>query len=182
LKETVTEEQIPYSAVLADLEGRRNALNTRISSIDAAIDGIRVLLDMPSAVSPANVVAKVAAPAFSSFSTRTVQLALPAAVQSKPEPLTPERRKKPGLNIYVNKYPEWSRQMSRGNLNFRKKAGLRCPKCGSSDTRDSVTRSISDFLMLLFDYSNARCRNCNHLFRNWKPRAEPEFAQIRVLE
>jgi DNA-directed RNA polymerase subunit RPC12/RpoP len=85
-----------------------------------------------------------------------------------------ERRKKPGLNIYVNKHPEWSRQMSRGNLNFRKKAGLRCPHCGSSDTRESATKGIWDFLMRWFDYSYARCRNCSARFRVSKQQFGPD--------
>lgn len=65
---------------------------------------------------------------------------------------------------------------------FRKKAPARCPKCGSPDTRESATRGIADFLMLLFDYSNARCRSCDSRFRIWKARPATDFVQVRAVD
>jgi DNA-directed RNA polymerase subunit RPC12/RpoP len=80
-------------------------------------------------------------------------------------------RKTPGLNIYINRFPEWSRRMSPATVQYRKKAGRACPKCGSPDTRESPSRRRSDFLMFLFNYSNARCRSCQSRFRIWKNRS-----------
>jgi hypothetical protein len=87
----------------------------------------------------------------------------------------PERRKRAGLNIYVNENSEWASNQfvpaSSPSSVLRKKTGHCCPKCGSRDTRMSTTRGIADMFMFLFDYSIARCRNCDVRFRIWPSRA-----------
>lgn len=81
-----------------------------------------------------------------------------------------ERRKRAAnLNVYVNQYPEWSQKISHGNPKFRRTSSP-CPKCGSTDTRESGSKGFTDFVMFLFDYTNARCRSCGSRFRVWKPR------------
>ncbi len=83
------------------------------------------------------------------------------------ESVTERRRNRSALNIYVNPFPEWSRAMVQGNSAQPKRPGPRCPKCGSCDTRPSSTRTLSDFFLLFFDYSNIRCRQCMGRFRLW---------------
>jgi ssDNA-binding Zn-finger/Zn-ribbon topoisomerase 1 len=76
----------------------------------------------------------------------------------------------------MNQNAEWAaRQMvapSSPRSIFRQKTGHKCPKCGSADTRVSVTRGILDIFMFLFDYSIGRCRNCDTRFRIWQSREE----------
>jgi len=83
--------------------------------------------------------------------------------------LANRRHHAPALNIYVNPFPEWSRAMVCGSSTHPRKLGARCPKCGSCDTRPSITRTLSDFFLLFFDYSNKRCRQCTSRFRVWRP-------------
>ena len=89
-----------------------------------------------------------------------------------------DRRKPAQLNVYVNRNSEWaSRQFVAPHSPraiFRHKAGHPCPKCGSQDTRMSLTRGIADCFMFLFDYSLARCRNCDTRFRIWRAREEDD--------
>jgi hypothetical protein len=89
-----------------------------------------------------------------------------------------DRRKPNHLNVYVNRNTEWaSRQFVAPHSPraiFRHKTGHRCPKCGSQDTRLSLSRGIADCFMFLFDYSLARCRNCDTRFRIWRSREEDE--------
>jgi len=96
----------------------------------------------------------------------------------KPEP---ERRKLAHLNVYVNQNTDWAaRQMVSAQSPravFRHKTGHKCPKCGSADTRLSLTRGIADCFMFLFDYSIARCRACDSRFRIWRSRDEEEGEQ-----
>ena len=156
-------DPIHYSEVLADLKARRDSLTNRMTNIDSDIDGIRGLLDggaVPTAPVEPTQVLPPRVP-----ETRMVAAALPVHVQSS----EPERRKKAtALNVYVNPYQEWGRAMARGKVVARKKAGIRCPKCGSCDTRQSLTRGLSDFLLFIFDFMNARCRNCSARFRVWR--------------
>lgn len=49
--------------------------------------------------------------------------------------------------------------------------GVLCPQCASSDSRPSLTRTLTDFFLFLFSYANLRCRNCNARFRFWPSRA-----------
>lgn len=89
-----------------------------------------------------------------------------------------ERTKSAHLNVYVNQNSDWaSKQIvspkSRRAI-FRHKTGHRCPKCGSQDTRLSVTKGLADCLMFLFDYSLARCRNCDTKFRIWRAREDED--------
>jgi hypothetical protein len=101
---------------------------------------------------------------------------------SRPVQLAPSERRKPDqLNVYVNQNSEWaSRQFVAPHSPravFRRKAGQRCPKCGSQDTRLTTTRGIADCFMFLFDYSLARCRNCDSRFRIWRSREEGDDPQ-----
>ncbi len=96
--------------------------------------------------------------------------------------LKDRRRVAPALNIYVNPFPEWSRAMVLGNSTHPRKPGARCPKCGSCDTRPSVTRTLSDFFLLFFDYTNLRCRQCTGRFRVWRPaRSAQKVRSVSVL-
>jgi hypothetical protein len=92
----------------------------------------------------------------------------------------PARRKSALLNVYVNQNSDWaSRQIVSSQsrrANFRRKTGHRCPHCGSQDTRLSATRGVADWFMFLFDYSLARCRNCDTKFRIWRSREEDDAA------
>lgn len=95
-----------------------------------------------------------------------------------------DRRKRTGvsgLTVYVNEYPEWSQKIAHGNPNFRKTTSP-CPKCGSTDTRESGSRGITDFVMFLFDYTNARCRSCGSRFRVWKPRPSQGLEESPAME
>jgi hypothetical protein len=87
-----------------------------------------------------------------------------------------DRGKANHLNVYVNRNTEWASHQfvapHSSRAVFRHKTGHRCPKCGSQDTRLSLTRGISDCFMFLFDYSRARCRNCDTRFRIWRSRDE----------
>jgi hypothetical protein len=98
----------------------------------------------------------------------------------------PEQRKPAQLNVYVNQNTDWaSRQLVAPNSPravFRHKTGHKCPKCGSADTRLSLTRGIGDCFMFLFDYTIARCRNCDSRFRIWRSRDEDDGEQERELE
>jgi hypothetical protein len=89
-----------------------------------------------------------------------------------------ERRKQAHLNVYVNQNSDWaSRQLvspQSKRATFRQKTGQRCPKCGSQDTRLSVTKGLADCFMFLFDYSLARCRNCDTKFRIWRSREDED--------
>jgi hypothetical protein len=181
-------DPIEYSAVLKDLETRRLALNSRISKMDSAIDGIRGLLEdgavQPSlqqhvSVSqPRLIEPGAAAITYSALAKPVTQLSV-TSDDSEME----RRRKVSAVNVYVNRFPEWSRAMARGKTVARKQNGIRCPKCSSTDTRQSLTRGLSDFFMFLFDYSNARCRNCNARFRVWRlqPGQSPQ-EQVPIVE
>lgn len=166
-------DPIHYSEVLADLKARRDALTNRTTNIDPAIDSIHGLLDGGS------VQATPAEPAYfaptSVPKTGMVAAAQPVPINSN----EPERRKRSiALNVYVNPFPEWGRAMAQGKTVARKKAGVRCPKCGSCDTRQSLTRGLSDFFLFLFDFMNARCRNCSARFRIWQtPEAQSLLAE-----
>ncbi len=100
-----------------------------------------------------------------------------ALARQTPQP-APDRRKPSQLNIYVNRNAEWAAQQfvppHSPRAVFRHKTGHRCPKCGSQDTRLSLTRGLTDCLMFLFDYSIARCRNCDTRFRIWRSRSEED--------
>jgi hypothetical protein len=76
------------------------------------------------------------------------------------------------LNVYVNQNAEWAARqivpVDSPRAVFRQSTGHACPKCGSQDTRVSTTRGVADILMFLFEYSNARCRNCAARFRIWE--------------
>jgi hypothetical protein len=89
-----------------------------------------------------------------------------------------EGRRRNHLNIYVNRNAEWASKQFVGPKSpralFRHKTGQRCPQCGSQDTRLSLTKGVADCLMFLFDYSIARCRNCDTRFRIWRSRDEEE--------
>ncbi len=105
----------------------------------------------------------------------------------RPFPKTaPERRKAAHLNIYVNQNSDWASSQfvapQSPRAVFRHRTGQRCPSCGSQDTRFSVTRGVADFFMFLFDYSIARCRNCNTRFRIWREREEDEQTAPPDLE
>ena len=112
-----------------------------------------------------------------SLAERPKPLKRPAAQQT---PVT-ERRKPNQLNIYVNRNADWASKQfvapKSPRAVFRHKTGHRCPKCGSQDTRLSLTRGIADCLMFLFDYSLARCRNCDTRFRIWRSREEDQAEQ-----
>jgi hypothetical protein len=96
----------------------------------------------------------------------------------------PERRKPPQLNVYVNRNADWASAQLLAPQSpravFRHKTGQRCPSCGSQDTRLSLTRGLADFFMFLFDYSIARCRNCNCRFRIWRARPEEESTELEA--
>lgn len=105
----------------------------------------------------------------------------------RPNPKPPkDSRKAAHLNVYVNKNSDWaSRQLvspKSRRATFRHKTGQRCPKCGSQDTRLSLTKGIADCFMFLFDYSLARCRNCDTKFRIWRAREEVDDAGEQDLE
>jgi hypothetical protein len=98
-----------------------------------------------------------------------------------------ERRQPAHLNVYVNRNAEWAAQQFVSSKSpravFRHKTGHRCPNCGSQDTRLSVTRGVADWFMFLFDYSLARCRNCDTRFRIWRSRPDAEEGEgERVTE
>lgn len=159
-------DPIKDSAVLMDLESRRNALNSRISHTDAAMEGIRTLLDEGATHSSLPQAAVL--PPQSVVSTPPARLAGPTN-RAREEAKIDRRQKKAAVNVYVNRFPEWSSAMAQGKVVVRKQHGIRCPKCSSPDTRQSLTRGLADFFMFLFDYTNARCRNCNARFRVWRP-------------
>jgi hypothetical protein len=96
----------------------------------------------------------------------------------------PDKRQRAHLNVYVNKNADWaSRQFVPPHSSraiFRQKAGQACPKCGSHDTRLSLTRGIADCFMFLFDYSLARCRNCDTRFRVWRAREDEDDDQSEL--
>ena len=102
----------------------------------------------------------------------------PNALKRPLEGAAVELRQPTHLNVYVNKNTEWaSRQFvppHSPRAVFRRKTGHRCPKCGSQDTRLSLSRGIADCFMFLFDYSLARCRNCDNRFRIWRSRDEDD--------
>jgi len=167
------------SAVLVDLESRRNALNSRISHTDTAIEGIRTLLEdgaAPPSVPQASV-PQAPVPSQQLVSGKLATARAPRNDRHHNAPVghpgekaeTDRRQTKAAVNVYVNRFPEWSSAMAQGKAVVRKQAGIRCPKCSSPDTRQSLTRGLADFFMFLFDYTNARCRNCNARFRVWRP-------------
>jgi hypothetical protein len=195
----VAGDSIQYSAVLADLEERKKALWQRLESLDAAIAGIRALIEASEGLVPG----MVAPPVYSAPAASLVRTYAPLAQQHLPEHLPQQQfavraysapapapaalrpsafqqtpaddgRASTGLNIYVNANTQWASKQfispDHTRSIFRKKTGLRCPKCDSQDTRVSVTRGFSDLFMFLFDYSIGRCRNCDTRFRIWKPR------------
>jgi hypothetical protein len=191
----VADSPIQYDAVLADLEARKESLRNRLDGLDSAISGIRSLagltqeVEVPQAAPIAHETAQPVReavqqpvrltanqqPVPAPQHRRTVARA-EASLQRPIQTAPPERRRTPGLNVYVNQHPEWAAQQiiaptSRRSI-FRQKTGHNCPKCGSGDTRVSVTRGLSDVFMFLFDYSIGRCRNCDTRFRIWRSREE----------
>lgn len=158
--------------VLAQLEARKQSLRSRLENLDTAIDGLHGLeglnkaeeiLAGPEVMPPLTVQEQ---PQMLKALTRP----LPVASVERPQPAH--------LNVYVNLNSEWaSRQFvapDSPRAIFRRKAGHRCPKCGSQDTRISLSRGIADRLMFLFDYSRARCRSCDTRFRIWRSREEDD--------
>lgn len=97
----------------------------------------------------------------------------------------PERRRPAKLNIYVNQNAEWAaRQLITTKVSrsaLRRKTGHRCPSCGSNDTRISLSRGVSDLFMFLFDYTSARCRNCDTRFRIWRSHPDEEEHEPSAL-
>jgi hypothetical protein len=151
--------------------------------LDSAIAGIQNLVEPPVethvTVSGKSADEIMAVPILESFSSSEP---IPNVPAERHAPLqrpvftpAPERRKPAALNIYVNRNSDWaSRQLvpaQSARAVFRHKAEHNCPKCGSQDTRVSHTRGIADMFMFLFDYSMARCRNCDLRFRIWQSRA-----------
>ena len=102
----------------------------------------------------------------------------PAQLKRPIPQVQPERRKPGSLNIYVNRNAEWAaRQLVAAqptNTQAKPKTSRRCPSCGSHDTRASVKKGVADMFMFLFDYSVARCRNCDTRFRIWPTREADE--------
>jgi hypothetical protein len=129
-----------YAAVLADLEERKNALRSRLESLDATIAGLRALAELspvgdseveeapvrvPDRMIPAPIPAPMTAPvpnqavAYQRTPLRPQQAPRYARADEIQQriPLqgpaaAPERRKATGLNVYVNQNQDWaSRQM-----------------------------------------------------------------------
>ncbi len=105
----------------------------------------------------------------------------------RPLPKPPsERPPTAKLNIYVNQHADWAARQLVSNRSsrssHRRKTGYRCPSCGSSDTRVSLTRGVSDLFMFLFDYTSARCRNCDTRFRIWRTHPEDDEPPTELVE
>jgi hypothetical protein len=189
--------------VLAELEARKRSLQSRMHSIDSAIQSIQGLQtsysheelpaepveELPVREELANALEVTAQPQLAPGESNDFVLqpekpyygllekekALSRPIVSKAEP---ERSKSARLNVYVNQNSEWaSKQLvspKSRRATFRHKTGQRCPKCGSQDTRLSVTKGLADCFMFLFDYSLARCRNCDTKFRIWRTREDED--------
>jgi len=52
----------------------------------------------------------------------------------------------------------------------------RCPRCGGSDVRKSLTRRLVDYIPHIFGFTALRCRRCRHRFyrRLWEETGEEE--------
>ena len=174
----VSTDPIQYSEVLADLTSRRESLNNRMSNIDTAIGGIRFLLEDGAVLQRPVGAGPAVSEMIEASSIKEKPISTPTNTPQIQEQANVDRRRKAaGLNVYVNPFPEWSRAMAKGKTVVRKQNGVRCPKCGSCDTRQSLTRGLSDILLFCFDFINARCRNCNTRFRVWRAPANPSQEQ-----
>lgn len=60
--------------------------------------------------------------------------------------------------------------MSENKSEHKEDDTIRCPKCGGSDVRKSLTRNMVDLGLGIFGFTALRCRGCRHRFyrRLWE--------------